>query len=376
MAGIYIHIPFCRQNCHYCDFYFSLSLHYKARLIDALKQEIFLRRNYLKEEVVETIYFGGGTPSVLSVNELESIMYTIKNNFKLSDRVEVTVEANPDDIHKAYVKGLKKIGVNRLSLGVQSFNNEDLRLMNRRHDSAKSEETLEILRSSGILNYSIDLMYAVPGSSFEILKRNLEKILDSETPHVSVYHLTYEEGTIFKHKLKKQRLKETGEEESILQYDLIRNMLVGNGYIHYEISNFAKKGFYSKHNTSYWFGKKYLGIGPSAHSYNGSSRQWNVSELQKYMEGVGEGSPITQNEILDEKTKYNEYIMVRLRTMWGVDHNELEKIFGRQRLSYFLKTSENFVAKGYLIRNQTTTKLQPGKFILSDYIIAELFDEQ
>jgi oxygen-independent coproporphyrinogen III oxidase len=373
MAGIYLHIPFCRQNCHYCDFYYSVSLHYKSQMVEALINEIDLRKNYLENELIDSIYFGGGTPSILSLNDIENILKTIFKYFRISKSIEITLEANPDDITIVYVIGLKQMGINRISLGVQSFDNTDLTLMNRRHDSIKAEEAIRILKTIPIENFSTDLIYAVPGSSEKTLKNNLHKMVDAGTPHVSVYHLTYEDGTIFKHKIKKQRLSEIGEEESNQQYDIIKKYMVSNGYQHYEISNFAKDGFISKHNSAYWFGKKYLGLGPSAHSFNGKSRQWNIAALQKYINGINHRKPVIEKETLQKSVQYNEFVMVRLRTMWGINHKELEKKFGMHAIKRFLKETDPFIAEGSLIRSENETVMNPKKYLQSDHIISQLF---
>ncbi len=373
MAGIYIHIPFCRQNCHYCDFYYSISLRYKSQIVDALKDEIILRKKYLENEIIETIYFGGGTPSILSLDDIKDVLSTVSKYFRLSKSVEITLEANPDDLTISYGIGLKQIGINRISLGVQSFDDTDLTLMNRRHDSNKAEEAIHMLKTIPVENFSVDLIYAVPGSSEKTLIYNLNKVVDAGASHVSVYHLTYEDGTIFKHKVKKQRLTEIGEEESNQQYDIIKKYLVSNGYLHYEISNFAKDGFISKHNSSYWFGKKYLGLGPSAHSFNGESRQWNIAALQKYINGIKQRKPIIEKETLQKSVQYNEFLMVRLRTMWGVNHKELETRFGMHQLQRFFIDTDYFIANGSLIRNEHETIMNPTKYLQSDHIISQLF---
>lgn len=373
MAGVYIHIPFCRQDCHYCDFYFSVSLHYKDQIVEAIKKEIIIRKDYLGDEYVETIYFGGGTPSVLSAKEVWDVLNTIISNYKISDNPEITFEVNPEDVNTTYISDLKYCGINRLSLGIQSFHEPDLTLMNRRHHAGKGWEAIDIIRKSGIYNFSTDLIYAIPGSNMGNLERNLIILLKMEVPHVSVYHLSIEEGTVFSYKIKKKRLTETGEGESERQYKHIRDKLQINKYIHYEISNFSKEGYIAQHNSSYWFGKKYIGVGPSAHSYNGKTRQWNVPALKKYLQGITGQKGYYEIEKLNEIMRYNEYIMVRLRTMWGVNHQEMVSLFGNECYGRFLKETKKFVMKGLVNQNTQKTWIDPKNYLLSDHIISRLF---
>lgn len=374
MAGIYVHIPFCRQNCHYCDFYFSVSLNYKEQVIDAINKELIQRCDYLNNELVETIYMGGGTPSVLSPDEVNSILQTIYDHFNVSKNPEITLEANPDDISFTYIKHLLGVGINRLSVGIQSFADKELVLMNRTHNSEQAVAAIKTINKAGIQNFSTDLIYAIPGSKAQTILKNVKTLLQFDIPHISIYHLTYEDGTIFKHKVRKQRLLEIGEEGSIQQYELIRNLLASHHYDHYEISNFAKKGCISKHNTSYWFGKKYLGIGPSAHSYNGKSRQWNIPAIGKYLSGINNGTMFYEKEKLDERTRYNEFLMLRLRTAWGIDHQELNGLFGTRAFERFMIHSKKFVNKGYLNQSIHNTRIKKEKFIMSDFIIAQMFE--
>ncbi|HSM49598.1 MAG TPA: radical SAM family heme chaperone HemW, partial [Draconibacterium sp.] len=289
MAGIYIHIPFCRRKCYYCDFYKTVNTSLTPKYIDALITEIVQRKNYLENEPVETIYFGGGTPSVLTRNEIVEILNTLHRHFTISPNVEITFEANPDDFSGDYLKEIYQAGIRRLSIGIQSFQNEILQKMNRRHDAAQAIEAVENAAKTGFNDISADLIYGLPGLTHNQWKADLKRVFELPVQHLSAYHLTYHEGTAFYTWLKKGTLKELKEAESVSQFQILNEMAKENGFEQYEISNFAKNGKYSKHNSAYWLGVKYLGLGPSAHSFNSISRRWNVAHIESYIKALESG---------------------------------------------------------------------------------------
>jgi len=373
MAGIYIHIPFCKKACHYCDFHFSTSTQNKELLVDALCKEIEARQEYLQDKNIATIYFGGGTPSLLSSFELKSILEKIRKLFKVSSTAEITLEANPDDLTIEKLKKLKEAGINRLSIGIQSFFDEDLERMNRSHNATQAIQAVENAKSEGIENISIDLIYGLPNLTLEKWKYNLGQAFKLDAPHLSAYCLTIEEKTAFSAFLKKGKITLPPEPETIAQFELLMSEAKKHNFIHYEISNFCKEGKKSKHNSSYWTDKHYMGIGPSAHSYNGISRQFNVANNAKYITGVTSGSPDFEIEILTEADKFNEYIMTRLRTIWGVSPSIISTNFGEEKLNTFLSGIEPYVASGDLQWKQDSLILtQKGK-LLADKIASDLF---
>ncbi|PVX52054.1 oxygen-independent coproporphyrinogen-3 oxidase [Balneicella halophila] len=370
MAGIYLHIPFCRKVCGYCDFFKNASLKHKEPLLKAMKKEIFLRKNYLNEPI-ETIYFGGGTPSILKIAEVENLLQTIYDNFEISKNIELTFEANPDDLSKEYLQGLKNIGVNRLSIGIQSFDDKVLEFMNRRHTAEEAIRCVKNAKQAGFDNLSLDIIYGIPNSDVEYLKENLRQLCELQPTHISAYHLTIEQGTPFGHLKKKGKLHEIADENSEKQYLFLVEYLQKQCYEQYEISNFCKSGKISQHNTNYWMQKPYLGIGPSAHSYNKEMRQWNISNLKKYITGIEKEDLPAESEELSVKDKFNDYIMVRLRTKWGIDLEYVQKTFGNFYLENVKKVlkenKEDFVLKN------TTLLLKPERFLRSDYLIAKFF---
>lgn len=373
MAGIYIHIPYCRKLCHYCNFHRSLINENTGIFLKALVKEIELRKNYLDNKPIKTIYFGGGTPSILDIPEINLIISTICNNFKVNDNPEITLEANPDDLSREYLQELNaNTLINRLSIGIQSFHEEDLKLLNRRHNSLQATESVACAQKAGFSNISIDLIYGLPGMTTDKWKSNLQKALKMDVQHISAYHLTFEPGTEFYRLLNEGVLFQLPDDESLKQFELLINLAQKNGFIHYEISNFAKEGYYSIHNTNYWKQKKYLGLGPSAHSYNYISRQWNIADNNKYIEGVSKDKPYREKEILDTTMKFNEYILTSLRTMWGTDLAYIENSFGVKYSDYISGKSIKFLDTGSIIKDRYILKLTgKGKFI-SDYIISEL----
>jgi len=372
MAGIYIHIPFCRQKCYYCDFYKTVNTTHQSKFIAALKQEINQRKNYLANNEINTIYFGGGTPSVLLPNELEEILKEIHGQFQVSKTVEITFEANPDDLLIDYLKALHMLGINRLSIGIQSLNNELLQKMNRRHDSNQAFLAIENAVKTGFKNITVDLIYGIPGLSRNEWKKSLEKTFTLPVQHLSAYHLTYHEGTPFYSWLKKGTLKELSEPESIRQFEILVETAEKYQFEQYEISNFARDKQYSKHNTAYWLGIPYLGLGPSAHSFNGNSRRWNIAHIERYISAIEKQTEYFQEEILSDNEKYNEFILTRIRTIWGISEEELERNFGAEKRNYFMRNIEKYFKSGLVIKKNNTYNLTVKGLFVSDEIMANL----
>lgn len=372
MAGIYIHIPFCKQACHYCDFHFSTSLKKKEEMLAGLKHEMALRQNELDGEIIETIYFGGGTPSILEVDEINDLIQTVYNLFEVNENPEITLEANPDDLDKATLYKLAESRVNRLSIGIQSFYEDDLKMMNRAHNSTEAIECLEIATSL-FDNISIDLIYGIPNMSNERWLSNVQRILDLGIPHISCYALTVEERTALNKLIKKGVIPSPEEEVAHQHFMLLIETLKANGYIHYELSNFAKPGYYSKNNSAYWLGKKYLGIGPSAHSFDGVHRSWNIANNSLYIKDISEDKLPREIEELNLTDRYNEYIMTGLRTIWGVDLTRVEREFGKTYHDYLVKLSTPFLEEQLMHKEgDILTITNKGKF-LSDGIASDLF---
>jgi len=372
MAGIYIHIPFCRQKCYYCDFYKTVNISLLGRYLQALKNEMLLRTDYLGGEPVETLYFGGGTPSVLSETELTDVIGFVRSHFTLSPNLEITLEANPDDLTTNYLQQIYSAGVRRLSIGIQSFHDEMLKKMNRRHNSGQAVEAIENAVKTGFNDISVDFIYGLPGLTNRQWKADLQKVFSLPVTHLSAYHLTYHEGTPFNTWLKKGTLKQLTETESIRQFETLVEMAGKNGFEHYEISNFARNGMYSKHNTSYWTGKKYLGLGPSAHSFNGISRSWNVAHTEKYIKATANNEAFSEEEILTEANRYNEYILTRIRTKWGVSVEVIQNLFGTEKTDYFRLNIEKYLQAGLAVQNGETVTLTPKAWFVSDEISTSL----
>jgi len=371
MAGIYIHIPFCKKRCAYCDFFRVVDSDIKADCIDAITKEISLRKYYLEDKNISTIYFGGGTPSLLSLNEIEIIINQIYKTFSVDANSEITFEANPDDIDLEYLSGLRKLNINRISLGIQSWRDADLKLMNRRHDAKQAEEALKNVIKAGFENISIDLIYGLPKTTIKDWESNLDTTFSYDIKHLSAYHLTIEQGTLFKKMLDKGVFGEICEEESAALFNLLIEKSEKAGFVHYEISNFGKPDYFSIHNSNYWKQVNYIGVGPSAHSFNGYSRQWNIKAIKKYINLVNKGKAFFEKEELDTQTKFNEYIMTSLRTMWGIDLDYVEKTFEKEGHDYIVNLSGKFKEYGLMKReNQFLTLTDQGKMI-SDNIIAE-----
>ena len=372
MAGIYIHIPFCKQACHYCDFHFSTSLKKKDELIAALLKEIAMRRHELDDEVVETIYFGGGTPSILSQLEIDTIISSVYENHIVIDDPEITLEANPDDLNHKTIKELVKSKINRLSIGIQSFYEEDLKLMNRAHNAEEAIQCLS-MASDYFHNISVDLIYGIPGLTNDRWKENIQTALRFNIPHISSYALTVEPKTALEALIKKGQIQDTDDAQAEEQFHILIDMLGAEKFDHYELSNFGKKGFYSKNNSAYWQGKSYIGIGPSAHSFDGEKRGWNVRNNSKYINALEKNELPIEREILSITDRYNEYIMTGLRTIWGVSLEKIEVEFGKEHLAYLLGQSDKYLSQDLLyIEHGKLKATQKGKF-LSDGIASHLF---
>ena len=372
MAGIYIHIPFCKQACYYCDFHFSTSLKNKNELLKALVREIELRKDESLVEQIETIYFGGGTPSLLTIEELRLLIDTIYQNYNVVKNPEITLEANPDDLSTAQIHKLASTQINRLSIGIQSFFDEDLQLMNRAHNAEEAQNCLSVARDS-FENISIDLIYGIPGLTNKRWLENVEKALSFNVPHISSYALTVEPKTALESLIKKGVIANVDDAIAQEQFLLLIDTSEAKGFIHYEISNFGKEGWFSKNNSAYWKGKSYIGIGPSAHSFNGKKRSWNVRNNNKYIKSINENILPSESETLTNNDCYNEYVMTGLRTIWGVSLAKIESDFGLAFKEYLLEQSRQYLDKQFLyIENDKLLVTKKGKF-LSDGIAADLF---
>ncbi len=382
MSGIYIHIPFCKQACHYCDFHFSTSMKKKEEMVLALAKEIQMRKNEFANERIETIYFGGGTPSVLTSEEINFLISEVYKNYTVIENPEITLEANPDDLSGERIVALSQSPINRLSIGIQSFFEEDLMMMNRAHNAAEAQKCLaEAIRYFD--NISIDLIYGIPDSSQngeqaqqmsdEKWKQNIETALSFGIPHISSYALTVEPKTALNKLIQTGKIAAPKDEVAESHFMILVETLEKNGFIHYELSNFGKENYFSKNNSAYWLGKKYIGIGPSAHSYDGVSRSWNIANNALYIKSIQEGKLPNEAEILSVADRYNEYIMTGLRTIWGVDLNRIETEFGVNYLEYLLKQAQKFLDDDLLfIANNILKPTKKGKF-LTDGIASDLF---
>ena len=372
MAGIYIHIPFCKQACFYCDFHFSTSMKKKEDMISALVKEIEIRKNELNNDVIETIYFGGGTPSVLNTSEIQQLIDAVYKNHTVVDAPEITLEANPDDLYEEKIIAFSKSPINRLSIGIQSFFEKDLKLMNRAHNSYEAKKCLSVA-TRYFKNISVDLIYGIPDCTNEEWKQNIQTALSFGVPHISSYALTVEPKTALETLIAKGKIKNVDDEKAQEQFNILIDELDKADFIHYETSNFGKEGFFSKNNSSYWLGKSYLGIGPSAHSFNGKQRSWNVRNNAKYIKSIqGNKLPI-EREILSISDRYNEYIMTGLRTIWGVSLEKIKNDFGLSYVEYLENQSKKHIEQELLyIENQVLKTTQKGKF-LSDGISSDLF---
>ena len=375
MAGLYIHVPFCARRCVYCDFYSNTDRSQVAPYIEALIREMELREDYLNGEAIETIYLGGGTPSLLREADLDRLFKAIDRLYGLEYAQEITIEGNPDDLHPDYVAQLKHLPINRISMGIQSFHDNDLRLLNRRHSAQQAIEAVENCVKAGLENISIDLIYGLPGQTPERWAKNLDTAISLQVPHLSAYHLTYEKGTPL------DRMREAGqiipidEETSLILFGLLIDQLGKAGYEHYEISNFARPNRYSRHNSSYWQGIPYIGLGPSAHSYDKKSRQWNIASIGSYIKAIQEGQLPFEREELSVRDQYDDYIITRTRTRWGLNPSEILTLFGQAYHDYFMRQATKAQTKGLLEIHDGNFRLTKEGIFISDSVMVELLSE-
>ena len=392
MAGIYIHIPFCNSKCAYCGFYSLPSLKLKDRFMEALKAEIVARKDYFKQRshcgldphspslkgiynnpTINTIYFGGGTPSLLSIKEIGELLQLIKETYPVAEKAEITLEANPDTLSLDYLKGLRLLGVNRLSIGIQSFFDNDLKYLSRRHDSQHARQCIDWAKQAGFSNISIDLIYGLPTSNAEQWNRNLDLFFELNLPHLSAYALTLEPNAILTKLIEQGKVPPVNEEDALRDYEILCKRAVENGYLHYEISNFCRRGMHSKHNASYWFGPPDVGFGPSAHSFDGNSRQWNVSSVDRYCVRIPELS--YEKESLSVEQHYDEYVMLRLRTHWGIDLKWLKREMGERFSNYCEQHAQPLIDQGRLSQTREFLYLTDEQMLFADSVAEELFWE-
>lgn len=379
MSGIYIHIPFCKQACSYCDFHFSTKMTSKDQMIEALCMELKMRKDSFAQDQIASIYFGGGTPSVLSPIEIERLIEAVYSHYSITDNPEITLEANPDDLSEDYIQALSKTKVNRISVGIQSFHQEDLSFMNRAHNASQSKEALHWVKQY-FDNYSIDLIYGVPmsGRTSEeqdlLWIENVTMALAFSPNHISAYALTVEPKTVLDHQIKSGKLPPLDESRAHAQFNELRRMLKDAAYEHYEFSNFSKEGFYAVNNSGYWEGKRYMGVGPSSHSYDGESRSWNAASNPLYIKAIFEGIRPFEVEYLSVSERYNEYIMTGLRTTKGVELAKINALFGPEYESYVIKEAQKKIAEGLLeLVNETVLKITAPGLFFTDGIVAQLF---
>jgi oxygen-independent coproporphyrinogen-3 oxidase len=371
MSGIYIHIPFCKQACHYCDFHFSTQLGKKEAMVQAIAKELVLRKSEV-DDVVETIYFGGGTPSVLSNEEIEFLIQTVYDHYKVMDRPEVTLEANPDDLSNHRIIQLSNSPINRLSIGIQSFFDEDLKLMNRAHNASEAEKCIQEA-TKYFDNITIDLIYGIPGMDNDRWKANIQKALDFGLPHISSYALTVEPRTVLQKFIEKGVVSDVDDEQAQEQFYILVDMLEAHGFVNYETSNFGKPGFFSKNNTAYWLGITYVGVGPSAHSFDGKNRSWNIRNNPTYIKKITEDVLPMEIETLSQSDRYNEAVMTGLRTIWGVSLEKIEKEFGPDYLGYLNQQAQKYREQGLLqLVDGKLLTTKKGKFLV-DGIASDLF---
>jgi oxygen-independent coproporphyrinogen-3 oxidase len=373
VGGIYIHIPFCRQACRYCDFYFTVSTRVQDLFTISLLKEIEIRASGRQEQRVETLYLGGGTPSLLTTSNLHKILDRVKENYRFSEDPEMTIECNPDDLDGSKLGELRGLGFNRISIGIQSFREEDLTLMRRSHNAIQAEKAVQNAASAGFDNITIDLIFGIPGQSTENWRVNILRALELPVNHISAYHLTFEPGTVFDLWRRKGKITPVPEDESVEMYRILREELGRAGFDHYEISNFAKEGFRSRHNQIYWSGDSYTGFGPSAHSFNGTTRHWNASSLKKYVKSLEEGEAAGEKEVLTAKEKYHDYLITSLRTCEGTDPRIIRDRFGASYLNHFQQRADRFLSDGLMVREKERIVIRPESWLLADHIMRELF---
>ena len=372
MAGIYLHIPFCKKRCIYCDFFSTTRGERKTAYIRALCRELADRKDYTGGERIETIYLGGGTPSQLDKEDFASIFSYIYKVYKVSPDAEITLEANPDDLTPEYIAMLRTFPFNRISMGIQTFQEDTLKLLRRRHTARQAIRAFQDCRAAGFRNISIDLMYGLPGETPESWKKDLEQAIALHPEHISAYHLIYEEGTALWQLREQHKVEEADEEVSVSLFGTLIDRLTAAGYEHYEISNFCLPGLHSRHNSGYWTEKKYLGCGPSAHSYNGISRQWNVASLDKYIEGITNGIPVSEVEELDLYTRYNDFVITGIRTRWGMSLSKLLETYGKELYDYCLRMAAPHLRQGTLEMLNDTLKLTRKGIFISDGIMSDM----
>jgi len=373
MAGIYFHIPFCKKKCHYCDFYSKKDSKGINDLVKYEIHELTLRKDYLNKDIIETIYFGGGTPSLLNDTQIINLLECVKNNFEVSVDCEITFESNPDDLTNEYLKALYECGINRLSIGIQSFNDGILKFLGRRHDSKKLCGIIEMAKNNGFSNISVDLIFGIPGMNFESYLDSLNMVLKLDIQHISAYSLTIAEGTLFYKWLNNNTIQEIKEEELLIQFNSTIDILSEHGFLHYETSNYAKEGYKSRHNSAYWEDKKYLGIGPSAHSYNHISRQWNVSDTRAYCDHILNATQFYEIEYLTTKDKFNEYIITGLRTSNGVSENYIKRNFEEKFYLSFIKQVNKLLEDNLICFTDDRVTLNRKGIMISDYIMRLLY---
>lgn len=371
MAGIYIHIPYCKTRCTYCDFYTISNETQIDAFVNALCKEAVIRKNELSG-TVRTVYFGGGTPSRLHRKHFEQIFKTLFNQYSIDAEAEITVEANPDDLSDEYIEMLAELPVNRLSIGIQSFDDGELKFLKRRHTSRQAIEAVKKCQENGFHNISIDLMYGLPDQTMERWGENLNQAIGLNIQHISAYHLIYEEKTRMYSLLKAGKIKQVDETTSIAMFSKLIDRLTSNGFIHYEISAFGKEGCFSRHNSSYWQNKKYVGLGPSAHSYDGENRSFNIPSLIRYIKGIESGIPDSSFEQLSQNEKYNEFILTGLRTMWGINLTELNNRFGEKHFQFCMDNAQKYLEHKLLKRDGDTLKLTREGVFISDGIMTDL----
>lgn len=377
MAGIYLHIPFCKQACTYCNFHFSTSLQRKSELLNAMRVELEMQRHYLQDQSIETLYFGGGTPSLLSADEIKQLTESIYEHYNVGQVKEFTLESNPDDLSVTYLKALKTTGVDRLSIGVQSFKEHDLKYMNRAHSVQQADYAIKAAQDAGFANITIDLIYGTPGLTDADWRQNLHLMAALQIPHFSAYALTVEEGTALAHNIKKNKTTPVDAAQSAGQFELLIEQAPLMGYEHYEISNFAVPGMYAVHNTNYWKGIPYLGIGPSAHSFNGTERRWNIANNALYTQSLLQENKLNyEHELLTPVQHLNEYIMTSLRTMWGCDMNKIKLKWGNEYADEITEASEQFKQKNWLTEKENKLVLTSEGKLFADHVAAEMFVEE
>jgi oxygen-independent coproporphyrinogen-3 oxidase len=372
MAGIYIHIPFCKQACSYCDFHFSTNLKNRSRIVNAIVQEMNLRKNYLNGEIIETLYFGGGTPSLLTKQELYILIEEVHKLFTISNELEICLEANPDDLNKEKIIELNDVNINRLSIGVQSFHDKDLAFMNRAHNREEALSSIKQSQDLGINNLSIDLIFGGQTTNNLMWEENLETFFQLEVPHLSSYSLTVEDRTALHKAIKNGKINELDDGKAFEQYQILQDYIDDNKYEQYELSNYCKDKKYSKHNSSYWNRTKYLGLGPSAHSFNGNQREWNINNNSQYINLINSQKPFSEIENLTEKDQYHDYLITRLRTKWGINFDDLELLFSSKTTAHFHTNIKLLSSKNSIVNNNTLI-VKRNYLFQSDEVIRQLW---